>query len=165
MSGRCPRSRVGSPNTDPQGKGRPILVLEVGTSLITTLYVITDDFCRSRPPKRHPGLDASLSDGEVITLALFARWSRFAGERDSYRALPHRAPLRRLPGPARSLPARSAGALLHGTRRGDGPAPGKGAEGRGMPLRGSGQLGAARPRRPTSEGVPVGWPLMPTRMV
>ena len=59
-------------------------MLDVDTFL-TTLYLITDDFCQSRPPKRHPGPDASLSDSEVITLAIFARWSRFASERDFYR--------------------------------------------------------------------------------
>jgi hypothetical protein len=59
-------------------------MLDVDTFL-TTLYVITDDFCQSHPPKRHPGPNASLSESEVITLAIFARWSRFASERDFYR--------------------------------------------------------------------------------
>ena len=59
-------------------------MLDVDTFL-TTLYVITDDFCHSHPPKRHPGPNASLSGSEVITLAIFARWSRFASERDFYR--------------------------------------------------------------------------------
>ncbi|MGH3147704.1 MAG: transposase [Rubrobacter sp.] len=59
-------------------------MLDVDTFL-TTLYVITDDFCQSQPPKRRPGPGASLSDSEVITLAIFARFSRFASERDFYR--------------------------------------------------------------------------------
>jgi hypothetical protein len=60
-------------------------MLDVDTFL-TALYVITDDFCQSRPQKeQHPGPDASLSPSEVITLAIFARWSRFASERDFYR--------------------------------------------------------------------------------
>jgi Transposase DDE domain len=56
-------------------------------TFLTTLYVIADDFCQSRLPERpcQPGPKASLSEGEVITLALFARWSRFASERDFYR--------------------------------------------------------------------------------
>ena len=81
-------------------------MLDVDTFL-TTLYVITDDFCHSRTPKRHPGPDASLSESEVITLAIFARWSRFASERDFYRyatghlseafpTLPERSQLNRL---------------------------------------------------------------------
>jgi len=81
-------------------------MLEVDTFL-TTLYVITDDFCQSHPPKRRPGPDASLSESEVLTLAIFARWSRFAGERDFYRyasshlrgafpTLPDRSQLNRL---------------------------------------------------------------------
>ena len=60
-------------------------MLDVDTFL-TALYVITDDFCQSRPQKeQHPGPDASLSPSEVITLAIFARWSRFSSERDFYR--------------------------------------------------------------------------------
>ncbi len=59
-------------------------MLDVDTFL-TILYVITDDFCQSHPPKRHPGPNASLSGSEVITLAIFSRWSRFASERDFYR--------------------------------------------------------------------------------
>ena len=54
-------------------------------TFLTTLYVIADDFCQSQPPKRRPGPKASLSESEVITLAIFARWSRFASERDFYR--------------------------------------------------------------------------------
>jgi hypothetical protein len=60
-------------------------VVDVDTFL-TILYVMVDDFCQSRPQKeQHPGPDASLSPSEVITLAIFARWSRFSSERDFYR--------------------------------------------------------------------------------
>ena len=59
-------------------------MLEVDTFLIT-LYVFADDFCQSHPPKKRPGPQPSLSEGEVITLALFARWGRFSSERDFYR--------------------------------------------------------------------------------
>jgi hypothetical protein len=60
-------------------------VLDVDTFL-TTLYVMVDDFCHShRSQQRRPGPEASLSEGEVITLSVFARWSRFASERDFYR--------------------------------------------------------------------------------
>jgi hypothetical protein len=54
-------------------------------TFLTTLYVMVDDFCHSQPPKRRPGPQASLSESEVITLAIFARWGRFCGERDFYR--------------------------------------------------------------------------------
>ena len=47
--------------------------------------VITEDFCQAHPPPRRPGPEASLCEGELITLAIFARWSRFASERDFYR--------------------------------------------------------------------------------
>jgi hypothetical protein len=46
---------------------------------------MVDDFCHSRASKRKPGPEASLSASEVITLSIFARWSRFASERDFYR--------------------------------------------------------------------------------
>ncbi|MBA2783925.1 MAG: hypothetical protein H0T74_13575 [Rubrobacteraceae bacterium] len=47
---------------------------------------MVDDFTRSRPPKvRRPGPDAFLSDSEAITLAIFARFSRFVSERDFHR--------------------------------------------------------------------------------
>ena len=59
-------------------------MLDVDTFL-TTLYVMVDDFCHSQPPKRRPGPDASLCESEVLTLAIFARWSRFASEREFYR--------------------------------------------------------------------------------
>jgi hypothetical protein len=60
-------------------------MVEVDTFL-TALYVMVDDFCQSRPrERRRPGPDASLSDSEVVTLAIFARFSRFASERDFYR--------------------------------------------------------------------------------
>jgi hypothetical protein len=54
-------------------------------TFLTTLYVMVDDFCQAQPLRRRPGPDASLSESEVITLAIFARWSRFASERDFYR--------------------------------------------------------------------------------
>src|SRR5215213_4518513 len=54
-------------------------------TFLTTLYVTVDDFCQSRASKRKPGPEASLSASEVITLSIFARWSRFASERDFYR--------------------------------------------------------------------------------
>jgi hypothetical protein len=61
-------------------------MLDVDTFL-TALYVIVDDFCHCHrtQKQRRPGPEASLSAGEVIALSIFARWSRFASERDFYR--------------------------------------------------------------------------------
>src|SRR5215217_2748489 len=82
-------------------------MLDVDTFL-TALYVMVDDFCHSRPQKERPsGPDASLSPSEVVTLAIFSRWSRFSSERDFYRyatsylqdafpTLPNRAQFNRL---------------------------------------------------------------------
>jgi hypothetical protein len=60
-------------------------MLDVDTFL-TTLYVMVDDFCQCHPQeKRRPGPQASLCQSEVLTLVIFARWSRFSSERDFYR--------------------------------------------------------------------------------
>jgi hypothetical protein len=59
-------------------------MLDVDTFL-TALYVFVDDFCHSHRPKKRPGPKASLSESEILTLAIFARFCRFASERDFYR--------------------------------------------------------------------------------
>jgi hypothetical protein len=60
-------------------------MLDVDTFL-TALYFMADNFYKARPAKQQrPGADASLSPSEVITLAIFARFSRFVSERDFYR--------------------------------------------------------------------------------
>ena len=43
------------------------------------------DFCEYLLARRRPGPEASLSESEVLTLAISARWSRFNSERDFYR--------------------------------------------------------------------------------
>jgi hypothetical protein len=84
-------------------------MLDVDTFL-TTLYVTVDDFRQSCLPEvgsSRPGPEASLSSSEVVTLALFAQWTRFNSERDFYRyatsrlreafpTLPHRSQFNRL---------------------------------------------------------------------
>ena len=77
-------------------------------TFLTALYAIIDDFYKARPEeRRRPGPDASLSPSEVVTLAIFARFSRFASERDFHRyahtclrgafpALPDRSQFNRL---------------------------------------------------------------------
>jgi hypothetical protein len=54
-------------------------------TFLTILYVMVEDFCQTRAPKKRPAPEASLWQSEVITLAMFARWSRFNSERDFYR--------------------------------------------------------------------------------
>jgi hypothetical protein len=54
-------------------------------TFLSALYVMVDDFCQSHRPRRLPGPEPSLSESEVLTLAIFARWSRFTSERDFYR--------------------------------------------------------------------------------
>jgi Transposase DDE domain len=55
-------------------------------TFLTVLYVSVDDFRQSHPPeKSRPGPQTSLNPSEVVTLALFAQWARFASERDFYR--------------------------------------------------------------------------------
>lgn len=60
-------------------------MLDVDTFL-STLHVIADDLRQSCiPEQRRPGPQASLREAEIITLAIFGRWRRFASERDFYR--------------------------------------------------------------------------------
>ena len=60
-------------------------MLDVDTFL-TARYVMIDDlFQAHRAEHNRPGPKASLCRSEVITLAVFGRWSRFASERDFYR--------------------------------------------------------------------------------
>lgn len=55
-------------------------------TFLTEVYVMVDDFTKAElPPARHPGRRAGLSRSEVITLALFGQWRRFAHEADFYR--------------------------------------------------------------------------------
>lgn len=55
-------------------------------TFLTVLYVTVDDFCKANlPAEVHPGPKASLSRSEVVTLALFGQWGRFASERDFFR--------------------------------------------------------------------------------
>ena len=55
-------------------------------TFLSTLYVITDDFCqRLTHPRGGLAPRPPCVIGELITLAIFARWSRFASERDFYR--------------------------------------------------------------------------------
>lgn len=129
-------------------------------TFLTALYVITDDFCQSRRPKKRPGPDASLSESEVITLAIFARWSRFASERDFYRyaetdlldafpALPTRPQFKGL---VRSCTGLIEEIVLHlATLLGARECPYEALDSSAMP-----------PRDCASAGARGGWPVTPT---
>ena len=55
-------------------------------TFLTILYVIVDDFCQvTLPPAQHPGPQATLSQSEVVTLAMFGQWQGFDSERGFYR--------------------------------------------------------------------------------
>lgn len=56
-------------------------------TFLTTLYVMADDYCQSCLPreKQGPGPAVSLSESEVITLAVFGQWVQFPSERAFYR--------------------------------------------------------------------------------
>lgn len=59
-------------------------------TFLTTLYVMTDDFCKtSLPPETHPGPEAALSRSETVTLAIFGQWQGFGSERGFYRYAQH----------------------------------------------------------------------------
>jgi hypothetical protein len=69
----------------PIPKGKQPTHARLKDTFLTALYVIADDFCQSHRPKKRLGLKASLSESEVLALAIFARFSRFVSERDFYR--------------------------------------------------------------------------------
>ena len=55
-------------------------------TFLTVLYVMVDDFCKSKLPcETRPGPEASLSCSEVVTLAIVSQWGRFPSERGFYR--------------------------------------------------------------------------------
>ena len=54
-------------------------------TFLTTVYVLADEFCQTRPPERRPGPAPSLCRSEVLTLALVSQWGRFPSERAFYR--------------------------------------------------------------------------------
>lgn len=55
-------------------------------TFLTALYVMVDDFLKAHGTRlTRPGPKPSLSPSEVVTLAAFAQWRRFASERDFYR--------------------------------------------------------------------------------
>jgi hypothetical protein len=53
-------------------------------TILTTLYVMADDFCREHPQQEPvlPGPDPALCRSEVLTLALLGQFARFQSERD-----------------------------------------------------------------------------------
>jgi hypothetical protein len=71
-------------------------------TFLTTLYVLVDDCCKALPAGSRLGRPASLTRSEVVTLALYGQWARFASECDFYRYAD-----RRLRGAFPRLPARS----------------------------------------------------------
>ena len=56
-------------------------------TMLISLYVLVHDWWeRAHPPSpRKPGRPPSLSDAEVLTLAILAQWPRFRSERDFHR--------------------------------------------------------------------------------
>jgi Transposase DDE domain len=75
-------------------------------TFLTTLYVLVDECCQEQPEARRRGPAPALTRSEVVTLALFSQWGRFASERDFYRyanrrlrgafpRLPHRTQINR----------------------------------------------------------------------
>ncbi len=77
-------------------------------TFLTTLYVLVDDSIKSQPPTtRHPGPLASLSESEVVMLAMLSQWKQFPSERifvryarkhlrPAFPTLPHRSQINRL---------------------------------------------------------------------
>jgi hypothetical protein len=72
-------------------------------TFLTGLYVVVDEYCKAHPsPARRRGRPTALTRSEVVTLALYGQWARFASERDFWRHAD-----RRLRGAFPRLPTRS----------------------------------------------------------
>lgn len=55
-------------------------------AFLTELYVLVDEFATAAlPPEGGPGPAPALSRSEVVALAVFGQWARFASERDFWR--------------------------------------------------------------------------------
>jgi hypothetical protein len=56
-------------------------------TFLTYLYVMADEFCKGclAPEGRRPGPAPALARSEVVALAAFGQWARFASERDFWR--------------------------------------------------------------------------------
>lgn len=56
-------------------------------TFLTYVYVMADEFCKGHlaPAPPAPGPDPALARSEVVALAVFGQWARFASERDFYR--------------------------------------------------------------------------------
>lgn len=55
-------------------------------SLLVALYVLVEDWWEARPKApRGPGRPVTLSDAEVLALAILSQWPRFRSERDFWR--------------------------------------------------------------------------------
>lgn len=56
-------------------------------SLLVSIYVLVDEWRKHRAEteQRRPGRPATLSDSEVLTLAILAQWPRWRSERDFWR--------------------------------------------------------------------------------
>src|SRR5215210_6915499 len=56
-------------------------------SFLVSLYVLVDDWWNTDHPSapQRPGRPLSLSESEVLTLAILAQWPRFRSERDFWR--------------------------------------------------------------------------------
>src|SRR5215211_955472 len=72
-----------TPHCNPRERRWPV---ELETMLVS-LFVLVDDWWESvHPPSaRKPGRPPSLSDSEVLTLAILAQWPRWRSERDFFR--------------------------------------------------------------------------------
>lgn len=61
--------------------------MDLEKTMLVSLFVLVDDWWeRAHPPSpRKPGRPPSLSDAEVLTLAILSQWPRFRSERDFFR--------------------------------------------------------------------------------
>ena len=131
-------------------------------TFLTVLYMMADAFCKCQSrPEVSPGLRASLTGSEVVTLVIFSQWGRFRSERDFYTlcrqptsvSFPDAPPPEPVQ-PADPAPLRNPGGLLPSPRIQYGAGPGGLAARTALPLEVLGSSGVPT-RSAKSRG--AGW--------
>ena len=107
-----------------------------------------------------PGPKASLTESEVITLAVFSQWARFRSERDFYRYA-SQPPAAGFPHPSPAQPVQPADPALLRNPGGFLPAPGRPVAGGALPLRSAWTV-PAFPQGTPNAGAGAGCPDRPT---
>jgi hypothetical protein len=154
LSGRCPQTRVGLPNTDPEGKGTDssCSTWTPSSPHFTSWWTTSATPARKKSgfpdPMRRSALARVMHPRYLLPMEPLQQRAGLLPLRNGLLA-------RRFPYPARPLAVQPVGALPGEAHRGGGLASGDNDGGSELPLPSPGQLGDARPGRAKRRG--EGW--------